>query len=165
MDLRNDCTMQAAAPGFEAATGEAGEPFYIFEFGRAQRGNAAIGKVALVVESSGIAKVPRQLKLRRETEALSVLEGAHGDGVRVGGRGIFGEFLGRTLAVDAESYAGMNMDDLAGVVGGQVFGFDIKRLAGFSEATGLEAAVTSDVSDDLKRLAASGGLNAGVEAG
>src|SRR5579859_201644 len=162
MDFRDDCAVQSAAPEFPAAANAAGKHFYVLKFGRAQRCDAAIRKIALVVECSGVAKVAWQLQFRGETKALAEMEDAHSSD-RAGRRGSYGGFLIGLLAIDTEPDTGMNLGNVA-EVSGYSFAFDIERLAGFSEAAGLKAAIARDVSDDLKFLAICVGLNASVEA-
>ncbi len=108
--LATTAAVQAAAPGGDPAAGEAGEAFDIFHFGRAQRGDAAIGEIALIVEGSGIAKIARQLELGGEADAVAVVEDGHGGGRR---SGLFRKILirgcvVRARAVNAQADAGVN---------------------------------------------------------
>ncbi len=61
MYFRDDAAMQAAAPEGDATSGKPREMFDIFDLGRAQSGDAAIGEISLIVEGSGIAEIARQL--------------------------------------------------------------------------------------------------------
>ena len=106
--LGDDATVQAAAPGGDAASGKAGEAFDIFYFGGGQRGDAAIGEVSLIVEGAGIAEIARELELGGEADAVAVVEDWNGCGGRVRFGGFFRGCVVRARAVDVQADAGVN---------------------------------------------------------
>src|ERR1700686_1615886 len=87
MHLRNDPAVQAASPERHAAAGKTRKAFDILYFGRAQRGDVVVGKIALIIEGARIAKISRPFELGEEADTLAVVKERHGRDGR--GRGVF----------------------------------------------------------------------------
>jgi hypothetical protein len=72
--------VQLAAPEFHSAARKSRQPFDIFQFGRSQGDNVSIGKIPAIIESSGIAKISRQLELAGKADPFAVVVEAGGFG-------------------------------------------------------------------------------------
>src|SRR6202140_2330636 len=163
MHLRNDPAVQATSPERHAAAGKTRKAFDILYFGRAQRGDVLVGKIALIIEGARIAKISRPFELGGEADTLAVVKDRHNSsGI---GLGFF--FLNctvRTRTINAQAYARVDGFGLSRFCL-DLFGFEVTGLAHFVEASRLYASVAGNRRRDLELLPIRIALNAGIQAG
>ena len=163
MHLRNDPAVQAASPECHAAAGKTRKAFDILYFGRGQRRDVVVGKIALIIEGARIAEISRPFELGRETDTLAVVKERHGRD----GRGLavlFPNCIVPARTINAQAYAGVDGFGLSRCCL-DLFGFDVNRLPDFVEGGRLQASVAGHMRRDLQLLPIRIALNAGVQAG
>jgi hypothetical protein len=78
MHFGDHAVMQATAPEVHSAAGASLYHLDVFQLRRAQRYNAAVPKIAFIVECAGIAKIAGQPELCQHLQPLTIFEGALG---------------------------------------------------------------------------------------
>src|ERR1700686_2123123 len=123
------------SPERHAAAGKTRKAFDILYFGRAQRGDVVVGKIALIIEGARIAKISRPFELGGESDTLAVMKDRHGrDGRSLGV--LFPNCTVGARTINAQAYAGVDGFGLSRCCL-DLFGFEVNGLAHFFEGGGL----------------------------
>ena len=153
--------MHTAAPQGEPARFTSRQQFNLTAFRRRQRRNSVIRKISLIVECSRIVKITRQLHLRREPNALTVMKDWQCPAWR---HDIFAFFADGhpPRRVNTQPHAGPHLRHIIRDAL-DLFRLHIERLANFTHPRRLQPSIASDVRGNFKRFAIGIALNARIE--